>query len=135
MRRNNFDTSDSRRRRQRLAPKTKRPCSFKIVNTAYFAGSVSNTGGLNIDVLIEGGGVRRTEVIDDGVGMSDDELSKAFNGKLQGFHRGYGIRNIIDRLKIYYNGGHNVKVLSSPGGGTRVIITLERGKDLGQNAE
>jgi two-component system sensor histidine kinase YesM len=90
------------------------------------SGTVKVSGGTDGERLL-------FEIEDDGTGMSEEEVNRAFAGELHGFHRGYGLRNIIDRLELYYADEHKLEVLSSVGGGTKIIVMLKRGMDLGQN--
>lgn len=54
------------------------------------------------------------QIIDDGVGITD--LSK--------LAAGYGIQNVIDRIKLFYGDNYGVDIISNPGKGTKVMITI-----------
>ena len=51
---------------------------------------------------------------DDGVGI--DDMSRLENG--------YGVRNVIERIKLNYGEKYGVTFESSPGNGTKVTIVV-----------
>lgn len=73
-------------------------------------------------------GYREDDVVhliveDDGAGMSQETLHHLFNG--EGLQRvGYGIRNVHERIKLYYGKDFGVDIESEPGEGTRVHIRI-----------
>jgi Predicted signal transduction protein with a C-terminal ATPase domain len=54
-------------------------------------------------------------VEDDGVGMEDATLTE----------QGYGLRNVRERLRLYYGSHYSFKIRSSPGAGTRIEIRFK----------
>ncbi|MGO4108077.1 cache domain-containing sensor histidine kinase [Paenibacillus sp. YAF4_2] len=73
-------------------------------------------------------GYREDDVVhliveDDGNGMSQETLHNLFNG--EGLQRvGYGIRNVHERIRLYYGKDFGVDIESEPGEGTRVHIRI-----------
>ncbi len=66
------------------------------------------------------------EVEDDGVGMSPDR-SASVSGGPNGFVRegmGIGMRNVRERIEVLYGKEAEVEVVSRPGRGTRIRVTL-----------
>lgn len=68
------------------------------------------------------------EVIDDGIGMEQakcEEILKhsSGGGSRKGFN-GVGVKNVNDRIKLYYGDEYGLKYISSPGVGTTVEIWL-----------
>ncbi|MFP3156051.1 histidine kinase [Lachnospiraceae bacterium ZAX-1] len=69
------------------------------------------------------------EVSDNGVGMTEKELDESFSGGGE-FHKGYGIKNVMARLLLYYESDYSVTVKSVIDQGTTICIMLKRGKDF-----
>src|SRR5215468_4229034 len=57
------------------------------------------------------------EVIDDGLGMSEERLEHAFGG-------GIGLSNVNERLRTIYGAGCTLKLTSEPGQGTSVSVEI-----------
>jgi two-component system sensor histidine kinase YesM len=107
-----------------------------LVENAIVHGLKSNHESGTVKISANADGERLSfEIEDDGIGMSEEEMNRVFVGELQGFHRGYGLRNIIERLELYYGDKHTLDVQSSVGGGTKITVTLERRRGLDQNDE
>lgn len=68
------------------------------------------------------------EIIDDGAGMDEESLSAISNGlgvgAKQGHSTGIGIDNVVQRLELFYGVQNVVSIVSSPGQGTCVRLTL-----------
>jgi two-component system sensor histidine kinase YesM len=64
------------------------------------------------------------KVMDDGAGMTQEALSRIFQKKTDQKHNGVGMKNIQDRLKMYYGPGCGLSVESKEGKGTTVTITI-----------
>ena len=90
---------------------------------------LENAIGHGIDVKTDGRGEIRIEgkengdfidftVSDNGVGMTKTQaaliLSKSSNG--------YGVSNVNERLKLYYGEQYAIKIDSTPGAGTKVML-------------
>jgi sensor histidine kinase YesM len=56
-------------------------------------------------------------VIDDGLGMSDDEMDRAWMA-------GIGLRNVDERLRVIYGANYHLKLTSTPGQGTCARIEI-----------
>ena len=93
---------------------------------------------ISLTVCEEEGRIRVT-VTDNGKGMTRDEIEAVLVGQpvmseMDGQqHRGTGLKNVIERLRIYY-GIHDVFEIQSSGRGrgTSVSILLPRGEPNGQ---
>lgn len=68
------------------------------------------------------GAVRYFEVEDNGRGMSRETVDTILHHK----SASVGIKNTIDRIQMTYGSEYGISILSSPGQGTRVRITLPR---------
>lgn len=68
------------------------------------------------------------QIIDDGVGMDRTTLEDVITGKVERTTGGYAVKNVIERLKAYYNGGHSFEACSRPGIGSQFIITIKSGE-------
>ncbi|MFD0590065.1 histidine kinase [Paenibacillus sp. GCM10027627] len=71
------------------------------------------------------------KVIDDGVGISA-ELLQQMNDPEESVNVGYGIRNVNQRIKLYYGSSYGVSIYSRLGIGTTVSIRIptEKPKDM-----
>ncbi len=67
------------------------------------------------------------QVIDDGVGMDGRTLTDVSAGKVERTGGGYAIKNVIERLRAYYEKGHTFEVFSRPGIGAQFTITIRAG--------
>ncbi|MNW66829.1 Sensor histidine kinase YehU [compost metagenome] len=65
-------------------------------------------------------GTRFYEVADNGCGMSQETVHAIVYQKSSSV----GIKNTIDRIQITYGTPYGVSIISAPGQGTRVVITL-----------
>lgn len=68
-------------------------------------------------------------ITDNGVGMSQDEIDRIFSQtKGQSFSRftGIGVRNVDERLKLYYGPRYGLEISSEPGKGTAVKLALPK---------
>jgi two-component system sensor histidine kinase YesM len=61
-------------------------------------------------------------ITDDGCGMTPDVIEKCLNGPSSG--RGYGIRNVQQRIAMLYGDSYGIDIDSSPGKGAKVTIYL-----------
>ena len=57
------------------------------------------------------------DVIDNGVGVAPDHMSRVNNG-------GIGLRNVNERLRVIYGANYQLNLESVPGGGTRARIVV-----------
>lgn len=57
------------------------------------------------------------EVVDDGIGMSDERLGQAHNA-------GIGLRNVDERLRVIYGANYRLQLESAPGQGTCARIEI-----------
>jgi two-component system LytT family sensor kinase len=57
------------------------------------------------------------EVVDDGIGMSDERLGEAHNA-------GIGVRNVDERLRVIYGANYRLKLESAPGQGTCARVEI-----------
>lgn len=68
-------------------------------------------------------GTLRIVVEDDGVGMNPEKAER-LGQKLREGGGGYGLQNVIDKIKLYYGEGYGLEFESEPGRGTRVTIRI-----------
>lgn len=65
----------------------------------------------------------RFQIIDDGVGFQPKKLREALQADgAEG--AGYGIRNVDERIKLYYGRRYGISIFSKPGIGTTVSIAI-----------
>ncbi len=58
---------------------------------------------------------------DDGVGADEEELNSLLE-KVEKDNKGFGIKNVNDRIKLYFGNNYGIKFSSSYGTGTTVIV-------------
>ena len=70
------------------------------------------------------------KVIDNGIGMEEESIAQILSATSEPSEKnqssGYALKNIMDRLQLYYEDDHSFSVVSSPGHGTTVTISLKR---------
>lgn len=96
-----------------------------ILCTEEETGTIRIRGGLDKgDIVIT--------VIDDGEGMSPDIVSKLLTDDLNHQTRGsgYGLRNINERIHLFYGSDYGLAFDSNPGLGTSVVIRIPAQKLL-----
>ena len=92
--------------------------------------AMNDEGALHIDVqVVTDGRDVLIAVIDDGVGMDEEVAAKLLSGSSQessSSSKGTGIalRNVAERLELYYGVGSGVEILSRPDEGTCVTLRL-----------
>ncbi|AZT91204.1 sensor histidine kinase [Caldicellulosiruptor changbaiensis] len=85
-------------------------------------------GTITIKGEIQDGKMATIYVIDDGVGISEDKLEKIRKGELETSRvHGYGIKNINDRLKIYFGNDSGLFYESIPNQKTiaKIVFPIE----------
>ena len=80
-------------------------------------GTIKITGRLEDDVVI-------LCIQDDGIGMSAEKIRKIFVEENSCESQSYGVRNINDRIKLYYGSQYGLFYQSVPGKGTIVEIRI-----------
>ncbi|WP_405152312.1 sensor histidine kinase [Paenibacillus sp. FSL K6-0108] len=101
-----------------------------ILCTDEEAGTIRIRGGLikgNIEIIVS----------DDGEGMSPDTVSKLLTSDLHNQTKGsgYGLRNINERIHLFYGTSYGLTFHSKPGLGTEVIIRIPMQKLQHQSNE
>jgi len=65
------------------------------------------------------------EIIDDGVGMSEEKVEAIMQNRLERESSGgYGLKNVNDRLKIFYGDNYGIRIFSKIGIGTCVSVRI-----------
>ena len=63
------------------------------------------------------------EIMDDGIGMSEADISSIMTSHHPSSN-GYGIKNVIDRIMLYYGKEYGLTYHSIPGKGTSVLLQI-----------
>jgi len=63
------------------------------------------------------------EIVDDGAGMDNETLKNIFNSSAK-LKKGYGVKNVNDRIKLIFGDKFGLEYMSEPGTGTSVKVTL-----------
>jgi two-component system sensor histidine kinase YesM len=84
-------------------------------------GRIDIIGWLNDSLMI-------FTITDNGIGMSDAKIEQIINNDVEqssnSISGGYAIRNVIERLELYYNSDYQLTFNSTPGIGTTVTIII-----------
>lgn len=65
------------------------------------------------------------EIEDDGIGMDEDTRAHIFDEKATDYKsNGVGVTNVQRRLKLYYGQEYGITYASSPGSGTKAVVTI-----------
>jgi two-component system sensor histidine kinase YesM len=78
-------------------------------------------GRVEVSIFKEGDNVIYV-IQDDGVGADEDELNSLLE-KVENDNRGFGIKNVNDRIKLYFGNSYGIKFSSAYGTGTTVTVT------------
>jgi len=65
------------------------------------------------------------EVTDNGVGMDETKIQEIFGGLIEE-NKGYGIKNVDERIKLYFGEQYGVSIYSTKGEGTRVEVRVPK---------
>ncbi|MBO4242863.1 MAG: sensor histidine kinase [Clostridiales bacterium] len=103
-----------------------------IIENAIYHGINGLVDGGEIVVSVKGEGDDIIMTVEDnGNGMNEDQIAAIMN-KERSDHTGIGIKNVNDRLKIYFGADYGIRIESVPDEGTKVIIRMpkvDRGSD------
>ena len=64
-------------------------------------------------------------IMDNGIGMEKEKVDLLLTSNYSARRGGYGIKNLIKRIKLYYGEEYDVNIESNPGEGTTVTITIK----------
>ena len=103
-----------------------------IIENAIYHGinGLVDEGEIVITLRAEGSDVVFT-VADNGVGMEEEQI-QAILRKERSDHTGIGIKNVNDRLKIYFGEGYGITIDSEPDVGTTVTIRMPQVREEGE---
>lgn len=103
-----------------------------IVENALYHGIIPrDTGGMIYIRVQENQGRILVSVMDDGVGISEEDLSNILREKDMSDKRGFnniGLNNINARLKLCYGEAYSLNIQSEPGKGTCVWFSIPKGE-------
>ncbi|MDF1618228.1 cache domain-containing sensor histidine kinase [Petrocella sp. FN5] len=80
----------------------------------------SGNGEISINGFVKAG-IIEFQIIDNGIGMTDEEIKKVSDNKSD---QHIGIHNVDQRIKLYYGDGYGVHIESQKYKGTKVAITV-----------
>ncbi|MCR5792879.1 MAG: sensor histidine kinase [Lachnospiraceae bacterium] len=95
-----------------------------IENAIYHGLDMSDDGEITIEVYEEQGNIVMA-VIDDGVGMTEEECKRILNTDVDS-PSGIGLKNVNDRVKIYFGPNYGLVIKSELDEGTRVEIHMPK---------
>lgn len=94
-----------------------------ILQRAEKKGKVSILGSLEKDTVL-------LTVKDDGVGIPAEQMADLLSASHSVNHHGYGIRNINERIKLYYGEEYGLTYRSAPGCGTEATVRIPAVRQL-----
>ena len=97
-----------------------------IIENAIYHGinGLVDDGEIRVSVQEEGGDILFT-VCDNGSGMSEEQIASIMQ-KEQSDRAGIGIKNVNDRLTIYFGPAYGIRIESEPDQGTSVFIRMPK---------
>lgn len=100
-----------------LQPIVENALTHAFVKTSGYGCITIEAAQMDEDIVLK--------VIDDGCGMApnliDELLNKPYRSEEQ---RGFGLRNVHERLKMYYGGGYGLEITSTINSGTSVAVRI-----------
>ena len=102
-----------------------------IVENSIYHGIKNKKGKGHIEIIGEKKQLEIIlQVIDDGVGMTTDQIKQLFLSKKSDSNpSGIGINNVNDRIKLYFGAKYGIKCTSSLNKGTKIKINLPQIKE------
>lgn len=88
---------------------------------------IKKDGMIFVQSYLQEDGKLCIRIQDNGTGIPEDELAviqKEINNGVSLSNKAIGISNAVNRLKIYYHGEAELKIMSKPGVGTEVIMII-----------
>ena len=95
-----------------------------IENALYHGLNMIDEGHIVIRIFEDGDDVVM-EVEDNGIGMTPDQIKELFENDITDKH-GIGVKNVNDRIKIYFGEQYGITVESEPDEGTTVSIRIPK---------
>ncbi|MBP5179761.1 MAG: sensor histidine kinase [Clostridiales bacterium] len=95
-----------------------------LIENALYHGLNMIDEGLIIIRIKDDGDCIILEVEDNGIGMSEDQVAELFVGDIT--DRGIGVKNVNDRIKIYFGDEYGITVRSELDEGTTVSIRIPK---------
>lgn len=87
-------------------------------------GELDKKGVIKVTGKIEGEDIL-FEIIDNGVGMEVQRIKEIFEGDTEE-KKGYGIKNVDERIKLYFGEKYGIKIYSEKGKGTKVEVRISQ---------
>ena len=96
-----------------------------ILENSITHGFETRTGGGIIEITAKQSADNVLLIVtDNGCGMSPEQVAQLFRDPVQPAHGGYAMKNIYDRIRLYYGADYGLAVQSSPGCGTKVVFCI-----------
>lgn len=96
-----------------------------IVENAIFHGIEGKDGEGEITIRgLRAGDTIVFEITDNGIGMSGEKLLELRKSLTEQTSLGYGLRNVNERIKLYFGEYHGLEIYSEYNEGTKVVVTI-----------
>jgi len=101
-----------------------------FIENAFFHAFTENEEGRIHVFISEKGNKLLCEIIDNGSGMDENQISSLYSTTSTHQHfTGIGIKNVDDRIKLLYGNEYGVEITSKVNVGTTVLVSLPLTKD------
>jgi two-component system, sensor histidine kinase YesM len=98
-----------------------------VENALYHGIRMTDSSGMLWIRIYRSGEVLKLEVEDNGVGMTEETIEKILSNEQKNIYPGMnsiGVRNVNERIKLYFGEEYGLKYTSMEGSGTKVEIAL-----------
>lgn len=107
-----------------------------LVENAIYHGLkyIRDKGMIRIEGAIDKDGDINIRIIDNGIGIKPEAIKKIFDKKETNVQKNFGLKNIDERIKLYFGPGYGLTIRSVYNEGTTVLIKLPK-KGMGEIIE
>ena len=104
-----------------------------LVENAIYHGLkyIRDKGMIRIEGAIDKDGDINIRIIDNGIGIKPEAIKRIFDKKETNVQKNFGLKNIDERIKLYFGPGYGLTIRSEYNEGTTVLITLPK-KRMGE---
>ena len=74
-------------------------------------------------------------ISDNGIGMTRKQINQIMDLSHPNTANGYGIKNVIERIRLYYGSQYGLTYESQPGQGTTVLVKIPSTKFNGEQSQ
>ena len=101
-----------------------------VENALYHGIKNKRGGGIIAIVAFDCGTELELVVTDNGIGMTPEQLNQLRMGVYEGRHNSFGLKNVHQRIQLYYGEQYGLEFESEAGEGTTVTVRLPKQNQL-----